>query len=70
MLKQIDLVAPQELVLLFLQEHGRTPQSEIVYFLGRDRSTVTNGVPVQGASPSSQSRAAMAVTSASGSNNS
>ena len=42
MLKQIDLVAPQELVLLFLQEHGRTPQSEIVYFLGRDRSTVTN----------------------------
>lgn len=42
MLQQIDLVAPQELVLLFLQEHGRTPQSEIVHFLGRDRSTVTN----------------------------
>ncbi|MEV8517248.1 MarR family transcriptional regulator [Dactylosporangium sp. NPDC051484] len=42
MLQRIDLVAPQELVLLFLQEHGRTPQSEIVYFLGRDRSTVTN----------------------------
>lgn len=42
MLQQIDLVAPQELVLLFLQEHGHTPQSEIVYFLGRDRSTVTN----------------------------
>jgi len=42
MLQQIDLVAPQELVLLFLQEHGRAPQSEIVCFLGRDRSTVTN----------------------------
>lgn len=42
MLQQIDLVAPQELVLLFLEEHGRTPQSEIVHFLGRDRSTVTN----------------------------
>ncbi|MET7393777.1 MarR family transcriptional regulator [Dactylosporangium sp. NPDC005572] len=42
MLQQIGLVAPQELVLLFLQEHGHTPQSEIVYFLGRDRSTVTN----------------------------
>jgi MarR family transcriptional regulator, lower aerobic nicotinate degradation pathway regulator len=42
MLQQIDLVAPQELVLLFLQENGRTPQSEVVYFLGRDRSTVTN----------------------------
>jgi DNA-binding MarR family transcriptional regulator len=42
MLQRIDLVAPQELVLLFLQENGRSPQSEIVHFLGRDRSTVTN----------------------------
>lgn len=42
MLQQIGLVAPQELVLLFLQENGSAPQSEIVYFLGRDRSTVTN----------------------------
>jgi DNA-binding MarR family transcriptional regulator len=42
MLQQIDLVGPQELVLLYLQEHGRTAQSEIVHFLGRDRSTVTN----------------------------
>lgn len=42
MLQRIDLVAPQELVLLFLQEKGRTAQSDIVHFLGRDRSTVTN----------------------------
>lgn len=42
MLQRVGLVAPQELVLLFLEENERTPQSEIVYFLGRDRSTVTN----------------------------
>ncbi|MEO3747267.1 MarR family transcriptional regulator [Plantactinospora sp. B5E13] len=42
MLQRINLVAPQELVLLFLQERGRTAQTDIVHFLGRDRSTVTN----------------------------
>lgn len=42
MLQRLDLVAPQELVLLFLEEHGPTPQSKLVHFLGRDRSTVTS----------------------------
>jgi DNA-binding MarR family transcriptional regulator len=41
LLAELGLVAPQELVLLYLQDHGRVPQSELVRFLGRDRSTVT-----------------------------
>jgi DNA-binding MarR family transcriptional regulator len=41
MLNEIGLTPPQELVLLNLQENGRQPQSALVRFLGRDRSTVT-----------------------------
>ncbi|MEV0590410.1 MarR family winged helix-turn-helix transcriptional regulator [Nonomuraea cavernae] len=41
LLADLGLVAPQEVVLLYLQDHGRTPQAELVRFLGRDRSTVT-----------------------------
>ncbi|WP_432873047.1 MarR family winged helix-turn-helix transcriptional regulator [Microbispora rosea] len=41
LLTDLGLVAPQEVVLLYLQDHGRTPQAELVRFLGRDRSTVT-----------------------------
>ena len=43
MLAEIGVSAPQELVLMQLAEHGgRWPQSELVRYLGRDRSTVTN----------------------------
>ncbi|KAB8195411.1 MarR family transcriptional regulator [Nonomuraea phyllanthi] len=41
LLADLGLVAPQEVVLLYLQDHGRMPQAELVRFLGRDRSTVT-----------------------------
>ncbi|MUL41507.1 MarR family transcriptional regulator [Streptomonospora sp. PA3] len=41
LLADLGLAAPQEVVLLYLQDHGRVPQSELVRFLGRDRSTVT-----------------------------
>ncbi|WP_214417285.1 MarR family winged helix-turn-helix transcriptional regulator [Sphaerisporangium fuscum] len=41
LLTDLGLVAPQEVILLYLQDHGRTPQAELVRFLGRDRSTVT-----------------------------
>ncbi len=40
-LADVGLVPPQELVLLFLDEHGPSPQRELVRYLGRDRSTVT-----------------------------
>lgn len=40
-LADIGLAPPQELVLLFLDEHGPSPQRELVRYLGRDRSTVT-----------------------------
>lgn len=40
--QQIGIVPPQEVVLLYLDEHGPCPQREIVRFMGRDRSTVTN----------------------------
>lgn len=41
LLAELELVAPQEVILLYLQDHGRIPQTELVRFLGRDRSTVT-----------------------------
>ncbi|MBB6000906.1 MarR family winged helix-turn-helix transcriptional regulator [Streptomonospora salina] len=41
LLAELGLAAPQEVVLLYLQDHGGVPQSELVRFLGRDRSTVT-----------------------------
>jgi MarR family transcriptional regulator, lower aerobic nicotinate degradation pathway regulator len=42
MLAAIGLVPPQELILMRLAEQGDTPQSDLVYFLNRDRSTVSN----------------------------
>lgn len=42
MLAAIGLVPPQELILMRLAEQGDSPQSELVHFLNRDRSTVTN----------------------------
>ncbi|MDQ3406280.1 MAG: MarR family transcriptional regulator [Actinomycetota bacterium] len=41
LLAEIGLAPPQELILLRLDEHGTLPQSEIVRFLNRDRSTVS-----------------------------
>jgi DNA-binding MarR family transcriptional regulator len=42
MLQRIGLIPPHEVVLLHLGDHGEVPQSDLVRFLGRDRSTVTN----------------------------
>jgi DNA-binding MarR family transcriptional regulator len=42
LLAEIGLAPPQELVLMQLAERGDLPQSEIVHYLNRDRSTVTN----------------------------
>jgi DNA-binding MarR family transcriptional regulator len=43
MLAEIGVSPPQELVLMELAEHGGSwPQAELVRYLARDRSTVTN----------------------------
>lgn len=42
LLAEIGVVPPQEIVLLYLDQHGPSPQREIVRFMGRDRSTVTH----------------------------
>lgn len=42
MLAELGLTPPQEVVMLYLDDHGPCPQQEIVRFMGRDRSTVTN----------------------------
>ncbi|WP_019819599.1 MarR family winged helix-turn-helix transcriptional regulator [Saccharomonospora saliphila] len=41
MLAEIGLVAPQEVILLYLEDHGPVPQQRLVRYLNRDRSTVT-----------------------------
>ncbi len=42
MLHEVGVVPPQEVVLLYLDDHGTCTQTELVRFMGRDRSTVTN----------------------------
>lgn len=42
LLRRVGITAPHEIVLLHLDDHGPLPQSELVRYLGRDRSTVTN----------------------------
>jgi len=42
MFAEVGLVPPQEVVILYLDDHGPCHQREIVRFMGRDRSTVTN----------------------------
>jgi DNA-binding MarR family transcriptional regulator len=42
LLAEIGLAPPQELILLRLDEYGTLPQSDIVRFLNRDRSTVSS----------------------------
>ncbi|PZG53990.1 MarR family transcriptional regulator [Spongiactinospora gelatinilytica] len=41
LLARIGVTPPQELVLLYLEDHGPVQQSELVRFLGPDRSTVS-----------------------------
>jgi DNA-binding MarR family transcriptional regulator len=41
LLRRAGVLSPHEIVLLYLDEHGPMPQTEIVHYLGRDRSTVT-----------------------------
>lgn len=41
LLNNVGLAPPHELVLLYLDAHGAVPQTELVHYMGRDRSTVT-----------------------------
>ena len=41
LLSEAGVVPPHEIVLLYLDAHGAVPQTELVHYLGRDRSTVT-----------------------------
>ncbi len=41
LLNEAGVSPPHEIVLLYLAEHGSVPQTELVHYLGRDRSTVT-----------------------------
>lgn len=41
LLSEAGVAPPHEIVLLYLHDHGPVPQTELVHYLGRDRSTVT-----------------------------
>lgn len=41
LLNEVGVSSPHEIVLLYLDEHGPMPQTELVHYMGRDRSTVT-----------------------------
>jgi MarR family transcriptional regulator, lower aerobic nicotinate degradation pathway regulator len=41
LLAEAGVAAPQEIVLLYLDTRGPVPQTELVHYMGRDRSTVT-----------------------------
>ncbi len=41
-LSRVGITPPHEIVLLYLDEHGPLPQTALVHYMGRDRSTVTN----------------------------
>lgn len=41
LLHRAGVTPPHEIVLLYLDDHGQVPQTELVHYLGRDRSTVT-----------------------------
>lgn len=41
LLNKAGVAPPHEIVLLHLDAHGPMPQTELVHYLGRDRSTVT-----------------------------
>ncbi|BCJ28677.1 MarR family transcriptional regulator [Actinocatenispora sera] len=41
LLNEAGVASPHEIVLLYLDAHGPVPQTELVHYMGRDRSTVT-----------------------------
>jgi len=41
LLNKAGVASPHEIVLLYLDTHGAIPQTELVHYMGRDRSTVT-----------------------------
>jgi Transcriptional regulators len=41
LLNRAGVASPHEIVLLYLDAHGPVPQTELVHYMGRDRSTVT-----------------------------
>lgn len=41
LLSAAGVASPHEIVLLYLHAHGPVPQTELVHYMGRDRSTVT-----------------------------
>ena len=41
LLNEVGVAPPHEIVLLYLDAHGPVPQTELVHYMGRDRSTVT-----------------------------
>jgi MarR family transcriptional regulator, lower aerobic nicotinate degradation pathway regulator len=41
LLSEAGVASPHEIVLLYLDTHGAVPQTELVHYMGRDRSTVT-----------------------------
>lgn len=41
LLQQAGVASPHEIVLLYLGTHGAVAQTELVHYMGRDRSTVT-----------------------------
>lgn len=42
LLNRVGVTPPHEIVLLYLDEHGPQPQTGLVHYMARDRSTVTN----------------------------
>ena len=41
LLNEAGVASPHEIVLLYLDGHGPVPQTDLVHYMGRDRSTVT-----------------------------
>jgi DNA-binding MarR family transcriptional regulator len=41
LLREAGVASPHEIVLLYLDTHGARPQTDLVHYMGRDRSTVT-----------------------------
>lgn len=41
LLQETGVASPHEIVLFYLDTHGAVPQTELVHYMGRDRSTVT-----------------------------
>jgi MarR family transcriptional regulator, lower aerobic nicotinate degradation pathway regulator len=48
LLSEAGVASPHEIVLLYLDTHGPVPQTELVHYMGRDRSTVTATLQAMG----------------------